>query len=70
MLFKRKGSAGRSRTKIGVLIVGIGAILLTAGAVYTGDMTLMKAIPLIVTEIGGILAVFGIRDLPVLNGKK
>lgn len=67
MVFGRKVGSGRSRTKIGTFLAGLGVILATVGAYFLGEIELVKAIPVIVTAIGTILALFGIRDLPVLN---
>jgi len=60
----------RSRTKIGAVLVGIGAILGTVGGYILGEIELVKAISLVVSEIGAIFLIFGIRGLPILNGGK
>ncbi len=52
----------QSKTKVGILLGGLGALLTTVGAYFGGALSLAAAIPAIITELGVILTVFGIRD--------
>lgn len=62
-----KKTLQESNTKKGALIAGIGLILGTVSTILTGDNTFIEQLPTLLTEIGGILTFFGIRDLPLLN---
>jgi len=59
-----------SKTKWGALLVGVGVVLGTAGKIVNGSLDLNPGILTLLTEIGVVLGVFGIRDLPLLNSKK
>lgn len=56
-----------SKTKWGALLGGTGVILTTVGALVKGNISLANAIPTLLTEVGIILGIFGIRDLPFIN---
>lgn len=59
----------KSKTKWGALLVGLGLVLGTAGGIVNGTLDVSSGILTLLTEIGGVLAVFGIRDLPFINKK-
>ena len=59
----------QSKTKWAALLIGIGPVLATIGAVIGGQANIMVALPTLTAEIGVVLAVFGIRDLPFINKK-
>ena len=59
----------KSKTKWAALLIGIGPVLATIGAVIGGQANIMTALPVLSAEIGVVLAVFGIRDLPFINKK-
>ena len=59
-----------SKTKIGAVLAGIGTIVGTVGAYILGDIELVKAISLVISEVGVIFLIFGIRGWPILNGGK
>jgi len=56
-----------SKTKTGATLVGIGLVLGTIGGWLQGTLDPMTAITALATEVGGVLAIFGIRDWPILN---
>lgn len=63
-----KNKEGRnSKTKIGAVLIAAGPVLVTVGSIITGDMQLLDGIIRLSTQVGAVLAVFGIRDLPILN---
>lgn len=57
----------KSKTKVGGLLIGLSAILGTVGGYLTGTINLASGIQALVTEIGIVAAVFGVRDLPFIN---
>ena len=59
----------KSKTKWGALLVGLGIVLGTVGSMVNGTLNYGAGITALLTEIGAILAVFGIRDLPFINKK-
>jgi predicted phage tail protein len=59
----------KSKTKLGVLIGGLGAIFTTVGAWMQGAVDVSTAITALMTEVGVILALFGVRDMPFVNKK-
>jgi len=59
----------KSKTKLGVFIGGLGAIFTTIGAWTQGSIDVSAAITALMTEIGVILALFGVRDMPFVNKK-
>lgn len=52
----------KSRTKVGAVIGGVGAILTTVGLVLQYKLDLGTGITLIIAEIGGIYVIVGARD--------
>ena len=60
----------QSKTKLGALLVGLGAILGTAGGWLSGSLEPMSAVQALIIEIGAVLGVCGIRDLPFVNKEK
>jgi hypothetical protein len=63
-------TGGWSKTKIGTLLVGIGAVAGTLGGWLTGSLEPMSAFQALLTEVGVVLGIFGIRDIPILQGRK
>lgn len=59
-----------SKTKVGTLLVGIAAVVGTIGAMLNGAVDTMTGIQSLVTEVGVVLALFGLRDIPLLNKLK
>ncbi len=59
----------KSKTKIGAALVGISAIAGTVGGYLQGSIDPVNAIRALVIEIGVVLAIFGFRDLPLINRK-
>lgn len=57
----------QSKTKVGALLVGIGPILVTIGGLLSGTLDFTTAVLNLSVQIGAVLAVFGIRDLPIIN---
>jgi len=58
-----------SKTKVGALLVGAGALLGTIGALVNGDVATIDAITAMATQLGAVLAAFGIRDWNLVNKK-
>jgi len=56
-----------SKTKVGAILIGIGAVLGTVGTIVTGDVSAMAGIQAVIIEIGAVLGALGIRDIPFLN---
>lgn len=59
-----------SKTKLGTLLIGVSAILGTVGGYLSGAVDMGSALQALIYEVGGIFAIFGVRDLPILNGGK
>lgn len=59
-----------SKTKLGTLLVGLGAVLGTVGGMINGGINLSSGILILLTEVGVVLGVFGLRDLPFINTKR
>lgn len=59
----------KSKTKWAALLIGAGPILATIAAVLNGQANIMTALPVLTAQVGVVLAVFGIRDLPFINKK-
>ena len=57
----------RSKTKWGALLIGLAPVLMTVGNLLSGNVDIVSSFPSLMTQIGVILAVFGIRDLPFIN---
>ena len=56
-----------SKTKIGAALIGVSVVLGTIGGMLTGDVNFVTGIQSLLIEVGAVLGVFGIRDLPFLN---
>ena len=52
----------KSKTKVGAVIGGIGAILATGGLILQEKLDFVTGIPLIIAEIGAIWVIVGARD--------
>ena len=59
-----------SKTKIGATLVGISAIIGTVGGYLNGTIDLSSLIQALIAEVGIVLGIYGIRDLPLINRKK
>ncbi len=59
----------KSKTKLAALLIGIGPVLATIAAVIGGQAGLVDAIPALAAQIGIVLGVFGVRDMPFVNKK-
>lgn len=59
-----------SKTKLGGLLVGISAVVGTLGLWFQGNLESLTAVQQLITEVGAVLAWFGIRDIPFFNQKK
>lgn len=59
-----------SKTKIGAVLIGAGAVLGTLGGILTGSIDYATGLMALLTEVGVVLAVFGIRDWPIVNKKR
>ncbi|MFH1917610.1 MAG: hypothetical protein ABIJ14_00675 [Nanoarchaeota archaeon] len=59
----------KSKTKMGATLVGLSAVIGTIGGWLQGSIDPGTAITALIAEIGVVLAVFGVRDLPVVNKK-
>lgn len=57
----------QSKTKVGALLIGIGPVLMTVGAMLSGQLDLASGMASLSTEIGIVLGILGIRDLPFIN---
>ncbi len=59
-----------SKTKLGAILIGIGAVLGTVGGMLTEVIPVGIGIQTLFVEVGIVVTAFGIRDLPILNLKK
>lgn len=59
----------KSKTKIGATLVGLSALIGTVGGWLSGTIEPGQAIMSLIAEIGVVLTVFGVRDLPFVNKK-
>lgn len=57
----------KSKTKIGATLVGLSAVIGTLGGWLSGAIEPSQAITSLIAEIGVVIAMFGVRDLPVVN---
>lgn len=60
----------KSKTKMGALLVGLGAVLGTIGGVVAGDLSLMVGLQSLAAEVGIVIGIMGLRDIPLLNKLK
>jgi hypothetical protein len=56
-----------SKTKIGAVIIGIGAVFATVGGMIQGSIDATTGITAIVQAVGAVAFVFGIRGLNIFN---
>ena len=59
----------KSKTKIGAALVGLSAVIGTLGGWLSGTIEPSQAIISLIAELGVVLAIFGVRDLPFVNKK-
>ena len=59
----------KSNTKRAALLIALGPVLVTLGGMLGGDVSMTSGMIQLSTEIGIVLGVFGIRDLPFVNKK-
>ena len=59
----------KSKTKWGTLLIGVSVVLGTVGGWLSGSIDAGSAFTALMLQVGGILAVFGVRDLPFINKK-
>ena len=59
----------QSKTKIGAILLGTGPILVTLGNLFQGNADLTSTLPSLLTQVGIVWGVFGLRDLPFVNKK-
>ncbi len=59
-----------SKTKIGALLIGGGAILGTLGGWLSGTIDTVLAIEALIVEVGAIYLIFGVRGWPIINRTK
>ena len=52
----------QSKTKVGALLIGVGAILATVGGVVQGTIDIGAGITALITEIGVIMTIVGLRN--------
>lgn len=57
----------KSKTKIGAALVGLSAIIGTVGGWLQGSIEPGTAVMALIAQIGVVLTVFGVRDLPFIN---
>ena len=57
----------KSKTKIGAALVGLSAIIGTVGGWLSGAIVPSVAMTSLIAEIGVVLTIFGVRDLPFVN---
>jgi len=60
----------QSKTKWGALLVGLSAVLATIGGYLSGNVDLTSAFYQLMTEVGVVCGILGIRDLPFINSKR
>lgn len=59
----------QSKTKWAALLIGIGPIAVTIGSILNGSIEFVSGLTYLAPQVGVVLAVFGIRDLPFINKK-
>ena len=57
----------QSKTKLGTLLVGLSLVLGTVGGWMSGAIDMSSAIQALAVQVGGILTIFGVRDMPFVN---
>lgn len=59
----------KSKTKWAAILIGISPILMTVGGMLQGSLDYGTGFMQLSAEVGIILGIFGIRDLPFINKK-
>lgn len=59
-----------SKTKWAALLIGIGPVLATIGGMLQGSVEFGAGFTQLFVQLGIILGVFGIRDMPFINNKR
>ena len=59
----------KSKTKIGAALVGLSGIIGTVGGWLQGVIDPGTAVTALIAQIGVVLTIFGVRDLPFVNKK-
>jgi len=59
----------KSKTKVGTALVGLSVVIGTVGGWLQGSIEPGTAVTALIAQIGVILAIFGVRDLPFVNKK-
>jgi len=60
----------QSKTKWAALLIGLGPVLATVGGLIQGSIDFGTGFIQLSAELGIVLAIFGVRDLPFINNKK
>ena len=60
----------KSKTKWGSTIVGVGVLLGAIGGYMSGNVGMQQLVTTGLTAIGGVITVWGVRDLPIVNAVK
>lgn len=58
----------KSKTKVGALLIGLGPVLATIGAMINGSVDFMSGVQYLAPQLGVVLAIFGVRDWKIING--
>ncbi len=56
-----------SKTKLGIVLIAFGPVLVALGEGLTGQVDLLATINVLAPLVGGVWAAFGFRDLPFVN---
>ena len=59
----------KSNTKLGAVVIGVAAVLGTLGRLIVGTIPVDTGIYMLLTEVGGVLFIFGVRNMPFINRK-
>lgn len=57
-----------SKTKLGAVLIGLGAVLGTVGGWMSGSIDAVSALQGLLIEVGAVATLFGFRDLNIFNG--
>lgn len=57
----------QSKTKWAAILIGISPILATVGGILNGAIDIGSGLVQLSTQVGIVLGVFGLRDLPLIN---
>ena len=58
-----------SKTKWAAILIGLAPVLTTLGGMLNGHLDIGSGVFTLASQVGVVLAVFGIRDIPMLNKK-